>query len=355
MKVSRREFIAASAITPFVSSCATDLSRYSEASIADLAARLGVCAASYVTLEAGKPSAPVTLSGCTPAPALRTDMVFQAASLTKPVVAFVALQLVRNGRLDLRAPVSRYLPEGYIHRQNPFAGANDGLFDRVPASTLARIPVATLLNHSSGLPNWTKGALAPEFEPGQRWQYSGEGYLLLQAIIRAVTGEDFESHVTKSVFEPLGMSRTRLRLTDDIRPHVIGGTSRFGQASGFEFREANAAASLYTTTEDYAKLLAALLADAALLSLITANPVPIAPALGLAWGYGWGIETASGGPYLWQWGNNPGYRAFVMVSVSSKNGYVLLTNSEHGMPLAAPLARLTIPAEHGVFRFHMLG
>jgi len=44
-----------------------------------------------------------------------------------------------------------------------------------------------------------------------------------------------------------------------------------------------------------------------------------------------------------------------MVSVASKGGFILLTNSEHGLPLAAVLARTTIPAEHGVFRFHMLG
>ena len=77
--------------------------------------------------------------------------------------------------------------------------------------------------------------------------------------------------------------------------------------------------------------------------------------LGLSWGNGWGIEAAAGGPYLWQWGNNPGFRAFAMVSVVSGNGFVLLTNSERGMPLAVPLARATVPADHGVFRFHMLG
>ena len=109
----------------------------------------------------------------------------------------VALKLVRDGRLDLRAPVSRYLPDGYPHRKNPFRRPNDDQLDLVPASTLARIPVATLLNHSSGLPNWTSGALVPEFMPGERWQYSGEGYVLLQAIISAVTGQDIESVVSK--------------------------------------------------------------------------------------------------------------------------------------------------------------
>ena len=156
-----------------------------------------VCAANYAILNAGKPNTPVVASGCASARPVPSDPVFQAASLTKPVIAFVALKLVRDGRLDLRAPVSRYLPDGYPHRKNPFRRPNDDQLDLVPASTLARIPVATLLNHSSGLPNWTSGALVPEFMPGERWQYSGEGYVLLQAIISAVTGQDIESVVSK--------------------------------------------------------------------------------------------------------------------------------------------------------------
>jgi hypothetical protein len=95
--------------------------------------------------------------------------------------------------------------------------------------------------------------------------------------------------------------------------------------------------------------------DPLLTSLTLPNPITTQPELGFAWGYGWDIETAVGGPYLWQWGNNPGYRAFAMVSVSSGNGYVLLTNRERAMPLAASLAGSTIPAGHGVFHYHMLG
>lgn len=354
MPISRREFLVAGAIAPFLSSCATDLSKFSEEPIPALAEELRVCA-TYVTLDAGKPNTPVVVSGCSSTSPIHAESIFQAASLTKPVIAFVALKLVRDGKLDLNAPVSRYLPDGYVHRQNPSGGAKAPEVDLVNASTLARIPLATLLNHSSGLPNWTKGALSPEFVPGERWQYSGEGYVLLQAVISAVTGQDIESCVSKYVFEPIGMWHSRLRLTEDIREQLVKGISWFGWGPQFDFNEPNAAASLYTTAEDYAKLISALLADTALLSLTLANPITTAPELGLAWGYGWGIETAAGGPYLWQWGNNLGYRAFAMASISSGNGYVLLTNSERGLPIAASLARSTIPAEHGVFRFHMLG
>ena len=355
MPISRRDLLLAGASAPLLSACATDLSRYSDEPLPALATQLGVCAASYVTLNAGRPGAPVLLSGCSLASALPSDPLFQAASLTKPVIAFAALKLVRDGRLDLAAPVSHHLPGGYAHRQKPFNGPNDNPIDRVPASTLVRIPVGTLLNHSSGLPNWTRGALSPGFEPGTRWQYSGEGYVLLQAVLSAVTGRDIETFVKETVFQPLGMRHSRLRFTEDIRERVLDGGSSFGGRVRFDILEPNAAASLYTTADDYAKLMAALLADAPLRSLTVARPMAVDPALGLSWGSGWGIETAAGGPYLWQWGNNPGFRAFAMVSLTSGDGFVLLTNSERGMPLAAPLAQATVPADHGVFRFHMLG
>lgn len=360
MLMSRRDLLAAGALAPLLTGCAADLARFSDDTLPALADRLGVCAASFVTLEAGQPSAPVAVSGCEPPCPVRSDTVFQAASLTKPVIAFVALQLVREGLLDVHAPVSRYLPGGYAHRQNPFGGAKAKRFDLVPAHTLARIPVATLLNHSAGLPNWTSGVLQPEFEPGTRWQYSGEGYALLQAVIEAVTGQGIEPAVARYAFEPLGMRHARLRLTDDIRAQVVGSAScgvdgSPGRASQLDFFEPNAAASLHTTAADYAKLLSAWLADAELLRLTLAHTVATDAKLGLAWGLGWGIETAAGGPYLWQWGNNPGFRAFAMASVSSGNGFVLFTNSERGLALAAPLARATVPAVHGVFRFHMLG
>jgi CubicO group peptidase (beta-lactamase class C family) len=158
------------------------------------------------------------------------DGILQAASLTKPVIAFVVLEWARAGQIDVRAPVSTYLPDGYRHRQKPFAGLADTPTDIVPPATLARIPVATLLNHSAGLPNGTGDALTLASEPGQRWDYSGEGYLLLQALIVAVTGISIEAAVSSYVFEPLGMRDSRMWLTDDIRGRWRG---LAGNASAF--------------------------------------------------------------------------------------------------------------------------
>lgn len=349
--MARRRWLGAAALSPLLGACATDLDREANAPLPDLAARLGVCAASHAVLRAGRPQPAVLTVGCASGPPDTPAPIFQAASLTKPLTAYVVLQLVRSGSLDLRAPVSRYLPHGYRHRQRPFAGPADARADLVPPETLAGMPLATLLNHSAGLPNWTGGVLAPAFTPGKRWQYSGEGYLLLQVVIEAATNMTFEAAAKTLAFSPLNMHDTRLRLTDDIRGRVVDGTGALGQRAGRALIEANAAASLYTTAADYAHLLAAWVDTPPLMALALSMPVALDAALGL----GWGIEAADGGPYLWQWGNNPGFRAFTMLSVASGDGFVLLTNSERGMPLAAALARQVLPARHGVFRSRLLG
>jgi len=56
------------------------------------------------------------------------------------------------------------------------------------------------------------------------------------------------------------------------------------------------------------------------------------PALNLSWGLGWGIERTQDDLYLWHWGDNTGYRAFVIASVRTGDGFVMLTDSEHVGP-----------------------
>ncbi|WP_158291791.1 serine hydrolase [Lampropedia puyangensis] len=121
----------------------------------------------------------MVLQSCRAAQPLVWEGIVQAASLTKPAIAFALLELACTGLIDLQAPISDYLPQGYEHRQNPFAAVAERKTDKMPVQTLSRISVDQLLNHSSGLPNWSDGILALAFEPGTRWQYSGEGYVLL--------------------------------------------------------------------------------------------------------------------------------------------------------------------------------
>lgn len=347
--LTRRQLLLASAAaSPLLASCAADLTRYQGRPVAEVASELGVCAAAFATLRAGKAQPTEVAGRCSVAP----DAVFEAASLTKPAVAYGALRLVLAGQLDLQAPVSQYLPQGYVHYQHALRRAPGDASDTVPASTLARIPVASLLNHTSGLPNWTGGALAPAFDPGQRWRYSGEGYVLLQAVMEVVTGVPIAPWMDAQVFAPLGMHDSSLVWKSAYAGRAMHAD---GGASGVTWRQPVAAASLYTTAGDFARLLAAFVSDEKLCALALSAPVVADKDLSLEWGYGWGIERTQAGPLLWQWGNNPGFRNFAMVSPTTRDGFVLLTNSDRGMALAAPLAQRVLPGEHPVFRSSLLG
>lgn len=315
-----------------------------------LAKDLSVCTSAYAVLRGAQPGAPVLVSGCAE-PGEQTEPIFQAASLTKPVIAFGALQLALDGQLNLKAPASHYLPAGYKHYHTVLARLPDDPHDVVSSVELARVSIAELLNHTSGLPNWSSGSLSFEFEPGQRWGYSGEGFVLLQSVIEAVTGMELSAYFDKHMFARLGMPDTSLVWRDSFAARVVKGTSVFGLTRQIRFLKPVAAASLYTTATDYAKFMSAVLTNDRIVSLVLSTPAQVDNALGLQWGLGWGIENSEGGPCIWQWGNNPGYRAFAMASVASKDGFVILTNSERGMPLAASLAHSVLPAEHNAFRF----
>lgn len=156
--------------------------------------------------------------------------IFEAASLTKPVFAHVVLQLVDRGELGLGTRLEDCLP-GYL-----------------PGDARSKaITVRHVLSHSGGLPNWRSAdyPLRTWFPPGERFSYSGEGYLYLQRAIEAMTGETLDALATRLVFEPLGMERSSFiwhsRFDDNrARPH-----DEFGMAAlGNKPAEANAAWSL---------------------------------------------------------------------------------------------------------------
>lgn len=350
MHIDRRTLLLAGASVPLLSSCASNITVLREKPVEELATELKVCSAAYVVLRSGTPGSPIFVSGCAESKA-HANTVFQAASLTKPVVAFAALRLVLAGQLDLNAPASHYLPNGYKHFHSPLRRSTNDTFDLVTPATLRRVSVAQLLNHSSGLPNWSSGTLSFDSEPGKRWGYSGEGFVLLQSVIESITHMELATYVEQQVFRPLGMADSSLIWQDDFENRAVPGSTFFGLRPQVRFRSAVAAASMYTTAADYARFMSALLANESLVSLALTDPIGVDGALGIQWGLGWGIERAQGGPYIWQWGNNPGFRAFAMASVQSKDGFVVLTNSERGMALAASIAQRVLPADHNAFRF----
>lgn len=138
--------------------------------------------------------------------------MYRLASISKPLTAVVAMQLAREGKLDLDGDVRAYVPEFPVQ---PFP-----------------ISARELLCHQGGIVHYTNGAVVPTApranvahpyedavdalatfaasplvcEPGTQYSYSTHGYVLLGAVLQRASGTRFEDLVSRRVAEPLGMA-----------------------------------------------------------------------------------------------------------------------------------------------------
>ena len=272
------------------------------------------------------------------------ETVFEAASLTKPVVAYAALKLVERGVLDLDTPLWESLSYPRLEHD--------------PRSR--RITARHVLSHTTGLPNWGGDPLQMNRAPGEQWGYSGEGFVYLQRVIETVTGEPLADFVQREVFEPLGMSssslvwRAEYEQTSATPHNVMAEPVPKGRPE-----EANAAASLHTTAVDYARFLAAVLQGNGLAGRTVVemlSPVsqvegwgPAENAVHLQWGLGWGIQNGDLRNSIWHWGDNGTFRCFVIAYPSEERGLVYFTNSENGLSIAeAVVSRFFTDTHHSI-------
>lgn len=198
------------------------------------------------------------------------NALFRAGSTTKVVTATVVLQLAAEGRVDLGAPVQRYLP---------------GLL----SSAFKPVSVRQLLNHTSGIqagdgfgdsfedayahrfdtltPEQVVAsavAKGPEFCPGKRQHYLNINYTILGMLIEKVTGHSYASEATRRVLRPAGMLHTYFPGTDPrIRgPHNLGyqavkradGTTEFVDVTEWNQADRWAAGDMISTTADLERL-----------------------------------------------------------------------------------------------------
>jgi len=281
-----------------------------------------------------------------PAPPVTADTVFEAASMSKPVFAYLVMQQVQAGRLDLDVPLERYLEEPPER------------FDAPPAWQ-GRITTRMLLDHTAGLPNWRAGGdehigtVALLAEPGRQFHYSGEGYFYLQRVLEHLSGEPLEALAERHLFGPLGMRHTSFVMTAALLPLRARGHDEAGHALPYSsYPRANAAYSLQTTAADYARFIEELLnADRSAAhsiddrwmmemlahQVLATGREPIvrpgaAHGLQAFWGLGWCINTTSAlGDIVYHSGSNStGYRCYSQFSPSRRSGLVLMSNGLAG-------------------------
>ena len=265
------------------------------------------------------------------------DTVFEAASLGKPVFAYAVIRLAERGVFDLDRPLTFYLANPDVR--------ND---DRI-----RKVTARLVLSHSAGFPNWRHGKeLTIEFEPGEKFGYSGEGYLYLQKVIESVTGETIDEVVRKEVFAPLGMNASSFvwRAAYE-RTAAIGHDYLQLPAPKSKPTTANVATSLHTTVGDYARFLAEVLRPTLVKPSTAATMVKpqVEVQKDLSWSLGWGLERSGDRRLLWHWGDNDTFRSFVIGDRETNVGVVVLTNSENGLSIAEPIVTAEIPGPYPAF------
>ena len=272
-------------------------------------------------------------------------------SITKQFTAMLILQLAAKGKLDLHAPISKYLPD-------------------YPKESGDKITTHHLLTHSSGIPNYTafpgffeeesRDPYKPEefikkfqdkgleFKPGEKFNYSNSGYFLLGVIIEKLTGKTYEAMLQDNIFTPLGMDDSGY----DNHGTIIKNRATGYEKNGNNFVNSNyldmsipyAAGSLYSTVEDLYIWDQALYTNKLLPKEYMALFFkPYIAAFGNSdYAYGWGVgkeaigNTKDSIAVISHGGGINGFNTEISRSTSDKSLVVLLNNTG-----GAPLNQMT--------------
>jgi len=184
---------------------------------------------------------------------LRTDTVMYGASLTKLAFAYMVMQLVDEGKVNLDRPIASYLPKPLP--EYPLYEALKG--DERWRKLTPRI----LLSHTSGLANFAflepDGKMRIHFDPGTRYAYSGEGINLMQFVLETGLGLKVGDEMQRRVFDRFHMSRTTMEWRDDFAANLADGYAIDGSFQAHNPRSrTRAAGSMDTSIEDFAHFLA---------------------------------------------------------------------------------------------------
>ncbi len=235
------------------------------------------------------------------------DTSFRIGSTSKQFTAAAIMLLAQDGKVDVDAPISRYLPD------YPAVGAS--------------LTLAQLLSHTSGLPEYLKsfepGDFATprtpaellatfdtkplDFPPGSAWSYSNSGYLVLGAIIERVSGLTYGEFMRTRVFAPAGLTRTTVGDAAGLPNRAHG-----YQAAGATLADADpidmsvpfAAGAIRSTATDLARWHHVLATDAV---LSAASRARMTTEVRDGYGLGWFLSTVKDHPVIGHGGNIHGF------------------------------------------------
>ncbi len=278
---------------------------------------------------------------------LESDDIFELASISKQFTSMLIMMCEEKGLLDFDDTLSKFIEVPYPD-----------------------ITIRQLLTHTSGLPDyqaimdehWDKDRVAgnpeileylrkyappKEFEPGEKYEYSNTGYVMLGSIVEKATGQDFVELSRNWIFKPLGMSNSDLRsleakaaVDNFAAGHLKNDQGVYVNANNFKFSD-------YTIWLGNRKgpgrvssnLQDLLIWDQALyhnklVSQETMNeafsPQKLNDGTESMYGFGWGLDLETHpGKVVLHTGSNPGYKNIIVRNIDENKTIIILNNNAH--------------------------
>jgi CubicO group peptidase (beta-lactamase class C family) len=270
------------------------------------------------------------------------DTLFEIGSITKVFTALLAADMAQRGEVKLDDPIQKYLPPNV----------------KIPERGGKQITLIDLATHTSGLPrmpenfrpkdpsrpyaDYTVDALYSFLtsyelrrDIGVKYVYSNLGFGLLGLGLAQRAGMDYEKLVVTRICDPLGMTSTRITLSDSLRRRFAAGhTSDLVTVPEWEIPSLAGAGALRSSANDLLTFLAAMMgytdnplaaAQKKTLSIKRATGAPF-----METGMGWDIDTRGGNEIISKGGATAGYTGFIGYSPQSRVGVVALANTSAG-------------------------
>jgi CubicO group peptidase (beta-lactamase class C family) len=183
-------------------------------------------------------------------------------------------------------------------------------------------------------------------QPGTAWAYNNSGYVLLGAIIEAVTGQSYASFIEQRIFKPLHMQHSFYDSANRVTPlHVYGYQKTpdgFIQAEYLSMSQVYAAGALVSTLDDLVIWINALyngkLIPADAFKLMT-TPYRLNNGEPVAYGYGWSLNNHHGIPLIEHLGSLPGYTSYIIGAPEQHLISIVLSNGDNLSQTPEQIAR----------------
>jgi CubicO group peptidase (beta-lactamase class C family) len=278
-----------------------------------------------------------------------SSTVFYGASFSKAVFAYIAMQLVQEGVLELDKRVWSYL-----NKPLPLYKGYNNLTDD---ERWKQITVRHCLTHTTGFPNWRwlnphgNNKLEIFFTPGERYAYSGEGLVLLQLAIEETTKKSIEQLAQERVFKPFGMTHTSYVWQKEFENNFAYGYDEKGDSLQKNRRTVpNAAGSMETTIVDYARFIEGVMQGKGLqdsfrmemlspqIAIKTKHQFPSLNTdtledayknIDLCYGLGWGLFKCPYGKAFFKEGHDDGWEHYNVNFPDKKTSIIIMSNSSN--------------------------